>query len=954
MMATCGIPIGSALDTIGKVAIFTSQWSTIQAFIQATMWHNTEPKTLGVSYWATALLLISLCVPGLIYFLFSLIFSTSKILSQRNGLLKKLICCLVRVSPATMLTISSSPCLDEYADIRTCVLSCGVISMSVYVIIIAWKQQENFVTEDILIPNSNYSPVEKEMGCMIICKRTRGLLKNLLTTSNIGNSVIIAVFLSMSVRWCYGSINIFYEDWKASSVMLICVILYSISVFVLEVTGGMEKLISFKTIDNSSKECNGNHDNYLKAQVQLYKANANGSDQLDKFSISTKLQYDEKYPEAHDDLLKDTTLCQNPNDHQIPSPIKDNAIVASVPDHNVHNANISVAAQQCYAFFYAIILATAIGSLSSLSLWILSSPDVLCLWGEIPTYLSGNLILASFAVGCLAAILVDVEALSKFRDKESDENSTSKFQATRHRIFQIGFHGFIIILLIGGTSLILYTKNSSFLFGSCLLCLSFPLLFRIVLFSSSNLTSTCKTFQTNGKRKTTSALPGVLVGMSGFVFFILHVLKIMFINPQLSSIVHGKIGLITWIEVILGVLPLIICPIVKGKINVVDRLRSSSTGPLLSPDSKRKPTNNFSDQSRKEFWEIRKYKKASQALFIFIILISAGISKYQSTQYKISCDASAPAPVCEANNKNNFDLRVMTWNILLGNKMNGRNNLDSITTIMDEYNPNILALQEANTLPAYWGGKDTFGYLQQNSKSCRRAGKIVNPMQGAFEVGMLSTLEIIDKSASVLPNGDERKLPSYTMAKMACNAQSLCQESNDIELGSGLVTRRHNKTIHFYTLHAVYKNWTCERSSDLSRQQMSFLHDDIRKLPREDPVIVMGDFNINPSEPELDMWFDSDLEFKSVLWPSRTTLNDTSNTICKDNCPSNDSKCVCKCLDNSSDPPNSTLLNRRAAVDHIFYRGLRLVEGQILTDIYKIHGNVSDHYPILADFAFIE
>ena len=80
------------------------------------------------------------------------------------------------------------------------------------------------------------------------------------------------------------------------------------------------------------------------------------------------------------------------------------------------------------------------------------------------------------------------------------------------------------------------------------------------------------------------------------------------------------------------------------------------------------------------------------------------------------------------------------------------------------------------------------------------------------------------------------------------------------------------------------------------------------------PVVVMGDFNLNPEEPQLDwLWEEG---FKCGFHRNRKASS------------------------------KSTLLNRFANVDHIFYKNLQLSNAFVVDEI----GNISDHYPVVADF----
>ena len=129
-----------------------------------------------------------------------------------------------------------------------------------------------------------------------------------------------------------------------------------------------------------------------------------------------------------------------------------------------------------------------------------------------------------------------------------------------------------------------------------------------------------------------------------------------------------------------------------------------------------------------------------------------------------------------------------------------------------------------------------------------------------------------------------------------------------------------DRNLHVINVHSVYKNWTAIRKTgDLT--YLSQVHiEAIATIANcsighhVNPVVVMGDFNLNPYEAELDTLLDAG--FKFSLYGNRRIRGP------------------------------STLLNRVAYVDHIFYKNLKLDKAFVINEI----GNISDHYPVVADF----
>ena len=439
--------------------------------------------------------------------------------------------------------------------------------------------------------------------------------------------------------------------------------------------------------------------------------------------------------------------------------------------------------------------------------------------------------------------------------------------------------------------MVLYTAQYlPFSVGAALFSLSAPVLLRSLVVMTYHFLKSEWPFRSGRGESHYWRVAGFL-SLATFFFVCHHIVAIMFINPKLTDIVHGRVHIVLYSLVVMSVFPVVVTSlwgIIRVKFS--EKQSSFSASPLLvrsSPisrntsevmtmesDPKRSTKKNYPHQMK------RNHKVCSYLLFIVIFAIVISATKpnlYISNKH---------CPVGRISNKDNhsyfngstsnFVFRVISWNVLLGHTLYGRSNLDAIVALADKYEPHVLALQEASGHPPYWGGKDIFGYVKAKSSSCRRISKVVNPLKGSLEVGMLSTLPINSSTARTLSNLEVKNLPTYTMATASF---SIPLECNEEESGCDRDYNISQRLLHVYTIHAVYKNWTCSREShDLSCEQMKFIHDRIRQLPKDDPVIVMGDFNINPSEPELDIWFHSDLGFKSALWPERTSESPPSRT----------------------------------------------------------------------------
>ena len=249
----------------------------------------------------------------------------------------------------------------------------------------------------------------------------------------------------------------------------------------------------------------------------------------------------------------------------------------------------------------------------------------------------------------------------------------------------------------------------------------------------------------------------------------------------------------------------------------------------------------------------------------------------------------------------NGKLRLMTWNLLLGHTFTGRDNTACVAKVIRNLGPDIVGLQESDPLSVFWGGKDVLGSVEAQLPRYKSLDG-VNPVKSTLGVGVLSKLEVLTHENHLLSEEKDVQLPHYGYTKTVFDV--------------GL----EDKYLHIVNVHSVYKNWTSAgKSGNLTR--LSKVHiEAVARVANSsvghhgNPVVVMGDFNLNPYETELDTLLAAG--FKFSLYGNRKILGP------------------------------STLLNRVAYVDHIFYKNLKLDKAFVVDEI----GKVSDHYPVVADF----
>jgi len=253
----------------------------------------------------------------------------------------------------------------------------------------------------------------------------------------------------------------------------------------------------------------------------------------------------------------------------------------------------------------------------------------------------------------------------------------------------------------------------------------------------------------------------------------------------------------------------------------------------------------------------------------------------------------------EQDAHNTTILRAMSWNILLGHTYTGRDNSACIANVLRHYSPTIIGLQESDPLPVFWGGKDVLGVLASElSNEGIYSFDGVPALKSTLGVALMGKLKLISHEAHLLPNEGYNKLPHYGYTRTRFEIPN------------------HSFPLNVINVHAVYKNWTAGNFTELSTIQIERIAQVANDFKdSREPFIVLGDFNLNPYEPQLDpLWKKANL--KCVFHERRQLIQET------------------------------TLLNRFGNVDHIFYRNLDLIQGKVVSSV----GKVSDHYPILADF----
>ena len=451
----------------------------------------------------------------------------------------------------------------------------------------------------------------------------------------------------------------------------------------------------------------------------------------------------------------------------------------------------------------------------------------------------------------------------------------------------------IVSLIVACLYIIKGYKSGFSMVSSCLFCFILPCFLFLHLIGLKQIF----VFTSSAERFHRLAVASVTSFSAGLALLVSHVMLIMFINPQLTTLFLGRMDLILTYQI--SVLLVSIVPSsVFNRITLAFEKRNDARDSRCS--SKRFSI--FFYTTRKTSLKCVKTSSMLVPLCVLVLVASFIFSRLFIPQHciynhDIALQRLKSAMKNQSRSGNTFS--VLNWNILLGHDIYGRDNLPCLAETLKIINPDIIALEESDSLPYYWGGKDVLFYLSRRLKNGIKFYFGVNPLLSSLGVAFLTNFQVRKHQNYILPVGNSEKVPHYSLIKIDCKIKK--------------------QWLTVFNIHAVYKNWTATADNtspfaNLSTQQIHFVANEIAAINRSQPTIVMGDFNLNPNEEQLDIMHD--LGFKSALHPHR------------------DMK------------PPSTLRNRFGIVDHIFYRGLNLSDSRTIIET----GTISDHSPTLAVF----
>ena len=196
------------IEAIHQILFALSNWVLLTSFLEANWWHFVDPLLTGISFPAITLLFATVLIaPSLL--------GVKTIRCYQPNIL---ILSILRLTPSVLI-FTVSLVSDSWK--RTVILGVGIVLMPFSV---GWILSKS--------PISFYSFSTFETGYQSeVNDKTFTTISNILsiegTKKSTNNNFIMdtiflaAVLLNMSVRYCCGSINAFYENWIISLFLLI-------------------------------------------------------------------------------------------------------------------------------------------------------------------------------------------------------------------------------------------------------------------------------------------------------------------------------------------------------------------------------------------------------------------------------------------------------------------------------------------------------------------------------------------------------------------------------------------------------------------------------------------------------------------------------------------------------------------------------------------------------------
>ena len=368
---------------IEKLLIALSHWLVLVSFYEADWWHFTDPNSIGISTKAIIILLMSLFVPTGLFF-------CKHLITFKLSFIKQTIC---KVTPAFLLLSSSLPFFAQLPWVRTGILALGV-ALSPLCLTVNLSQHsdehkqnkccgtQNCFKPTIALKKSNSLTSEAVHLRIDAACHESGLFEN-----HSEAIILVAVLINMTIRWCFGTINIFYEAWQASLALFMCLISFAI-LSCFQTRKGLGYSKARKSIGSVSAHTDIVLTTDQENKVWRCKSN-NNPEKSNQHDSSSKEQ--ESLAER---VLSDDEASSSPESNERTTFVES----FSVTTNSSKRVRISL------LYIAGATLGLSIGTLLVMYLWVFSSPNLLPRWsGEDPKS-HGYLVLLFFGLGTLFSL----------------------------------------------------------------------------------------------------------------------------------------------------------------------------------------------------------------------------------------------------------------------------------------------------------------------------------------------------------------------------------------------------------------------------------------------------------------------------------------------------------------------------------------------------------------------
>lgn len=324
------------------------------------MWHYTDPAKTGFSLFAALTFVSFFCLTSFLF------------------LCKTVRKCSLGPFPATALTLiepilllmAASPAFYDHPKARSILLGVGVLFLPlVYSYVFCTARCRPLVQIN-------------RRCCAELCKLSHGT--RVAETPNLhieeehsprveykpGSEILLAAFLTLSLRWCAGSINIFYSTWEAPLALLLCTLMV-----------GLPKLITSLYETLAAAE-----DSKSRATSRLTETSSilSHSSEIKESPVGNRCDVEVKIPIQGDkDLKRGSCVKIEVESHKMRKDLK--------------------RGQKALVWVCAIVDGIAKGFLFNLFIWLFTSPAILRLWSGMEASSFGIIILVCFAVGTVIA-----------------------------------------------------------------------------------------------------------------------------------------------------------------------------------------------------------------------------------------------------------------------------------------------------------------------------------------------------------------------------------------------------------------------------------------------------------------------------------------------------------------------------------------------------------------------